>query len=380
MRQLQLTLMILMMLPLAAFCDETITNSGILNFTATGKHYLDIKTPDNLACSIDLRSHPQNIVEVKYEKWSNVPSEETRQRYFGLIEVSIDDNTQSNDGIRLRVLSPTRAPWEGKASGIRVKLLITVPHNFAIESSNSYSQIGLIGPLGDISINNEYGAVSAQDIKGEVSIKTSYSDVSLSNIQGDIDIQTSYSSITARDIVISDNPGLFETSYGRIILENIKGPLEANTSYDSIVASNLEAGEGSIILRTNYAKIKAENISGELICETSYSPVELTNINFTHGINNIETRYSPINLELFKIDDAQLIINNTYNNINLSLPKDISARLTLAVDRGGKIHTLGIPIKPLVMEKTRLEGLVGDGRSQLELNVDGIGEINIETR
>ena len=188
------------------------------------------------------------------------------------------------------------------------------------------------------------------------------------------------SGIRGRNIVVGDNPALFETSYGPIELSDILGPLEANTSYESIDVKNIQAPRGSIILRTSYGKIKADSISGELVCETSYDPIVLSNINFTHGLNSIETRYSPINIDLFKIEDAQLVINNTYNNINMILPKDISARLTLAVDKGGKIHTRGFPIKSLIMEKTRLEGLIGDGRSKVELNVDGIGEINIEGR
>jgi hypothetical protein len=380
MKLLRLLLVMLAVSPVIAQNIVSDASNGILVANANSKKLLEIKTPDNLACDIAIIASAQNNVEVKYEKWSNVRSEETKSRYFSLIEVIMDENSQVPDGLRLKVLSPTRAPWEGKDSGIKVELQIRVPQNFKIESNNSYSQINLTGPLSDISVNNEYGEVSAQDVEGIVTIKTSYSDVKLAKIRGDVNIQTSYSSIEARDITLTENAGLFETSYGNIYLENIKGPIEANTSYNSIFASDIDADNGSIVLRTSYAKITAERISGELVCETSYSPVDLTDINFTHGMNNIETRYSPINLDMNKITDAQLTINNTYNNINLSLPKDISARLTLAVDKGGKIHTLGIPIKPILMEKTRLEGLVGDGRSQLELNVDGIGEINIETR
>jgi hypothetical protein len=380
MRQLQLTLIMLILAPVMVLGENTGSSSGVLNFTATDKKFLEIRTPDNLACSIDLMATPQKSVDAKYEILADVRSDEVKDRYFKLIQVSMDDNTQSAGGLRLRVLTPTEAPWEGKDSHIRLNIHINVPYNFKIDSKNSYSDLKLTGPLDEVTVNNEYGTVSVVDVKGTTIIKTSYSEIYLDKIQGDIDIQTSYSSILARDIVIGNNIGVFETSYGSITLENIKGPLEASTSYGLINASDLEALDGSIVLRTSYGKIEAEKISGEIICETSYSPVDLSEINFTHGMNSVETRYSPINIEMFKINDAQLIINNTYNNINLSLPKDISARLTLAVDKGGKIHTLGIPIKPLVMEKTRLEGLVGDGRSQVELNIDGIGEINIETR
>jgi hypothetical protein len=381
MKNLSILLMIAAISPAILMGQATDATNGILISNASEKGILEIRTPDNLACTIDITAHPQKTVEVNYNKWTNVKSEEARQRYFSLIEIGLDENAQDADGLRLRILTPTKAPWEGKDAGVRVNLNIKVPQNFKIDSNNSYSQVNIVGPLSDISVNNEYGAISAIDIKGEVVIKTSYSDIKLEKIEGGVDVQTSYSDIIAKNVILPDDAGLFETSYGVIWLDNIKGPLEANTSYDSILASNLESPEGSIVLRTSYGKIVAQKISGELICETSYNPVVLTDVSFTHGVNNIETRYSPIKVSLVKIiDDAQLTINNTYSNIDLTLPQDISARLTLAVDRGGKIHTIGIPIKPLVMEKSRLEGILGGGTSLVELNVNGIGEINIESR
>lgn len=381
MKNLAILLIIMAILPSALLGQAADIAKGILVSDASDKNILEIRTPDNLACTIDITAHQQKTVEINYTKWTNATPEETRQRYFSLIEVGLDDNAKNSDGLRLRVLSPTKAPWEGKDAGVRIQLSIKVPSNFKINSNNSYSQISITGPLGDISVSNDYGAISARDIKGEVLIKTSFSDIKLEKIVGAVDVQTSYSAIFAEDVVLSDNPGLFETNNGMIFLKNIKGPLEANTSFDSILVSGLESLEGSIVLRTTYGKIEGRKISGELICETSYNPIELTDIAFTHGANNIATRYSPIKIDMNKIlNNVQLTINNTYNNIDLMLPQDISTRLTIAVDRGGKIHTVGIPIKPLVMEKTRLEGLIGDGRSLVELNVDGIGEINIKGR
>lgn len=381
MKNLAFLLIILAISPSLLMGQATDAANGILISNAGDKEVLEIRTPDNLACNIDIIAHQQKTVEINYTKWTNATSEETRQRYLRLIEVGLDDNAKTSNGLRLRVLSPTKAPWEGKDAGVRVRLSIKVPSNFKINSNNSYSQISITGPLGDISVSNEFGAISASDIKGEVLIKTSYSDIKLEKIVGDVDVQTSYSNIFAEDVIFSENPGLFETNAGMITLKNIKGPLEANTSFDSILASDLETSEGSIVLRTTYGKIEGRNISGELICETSYNPIELTDIAFTHGANSIATRYSPIKVNMNKIlNNARLTINNTYNSIDLMLPQDISTRLTLAVDRGGKIHTVGIPIKPLVIEKTRLEGLIGDGRALVELNVDGIGEINIKSR
>jgi len=364
----------------AATCFGQAANASnaILQANAANISLLEIRTPDNLACNIDVVSRPQDMVQVTYEKTAKANSEETRQRFMNLIDVVLDDNAQEAGALRLRILTPTEAPWEGTSNSAGIDVFIAVPENFKIDSKNSFSKINLTGPLSQVWVSNEYGEVTAQDIDGEINIRTSYANVDLNNIKGDINIETSYSRIKAKNIDIGNNPGLFETSYGIIELTDVKGPIEANTSYEAIIVRNIDAGEGSVILRTSYGRINADNIKGELVCETSYNPVELTNINFTHGMNKVETRYSQINLDLAGISDAQLIVNNTYNNIDVTLPRDISARLALAVDKGGKIHTRGFAIKPLVMEKNRLEGLIGDGRARLELNIDGIGEISIE--
>jgi hypothetical protein len=363
-----------------AFGQSGTQNNGVLVLTTQNKGILEIRTPNNLGCSIQIKTWPQKSVEVRYIKHADARSREKEQQFLDLIDIRLDDNASDPDGLRLRVLAPTKSPWEGKDFSVGLELEIKVPANFKIDSKNSYSEIAILGPLSGLVINNEYGKVKAEDIKGVTIIKTSYSDVEIIRSEGDIDIETSYSKIRAERLVIGDTPALLETSYGAIILNDIKGSIEANTSYESIRAADIDAGLGSVILRTSYGPISANNITGELVCETSYNPVDLSGISFTHGLNSVETRYSPISIELSKIDDAQLVVNNTYSNINMILSPEISARVILAVDKGGKIHTRGFPIKPVVMEKNRLEGIIGDGRARVELNIDGIGEINIEGR
>ena len=98
----------------------------------------------------------------------------------------------------------------------------------------------------------------------------------------------------------------------------------------------------------------------------------------THGMNRIETSHAPVNISLESIEESQLLINNVYSSINVVLNADISAKLMLSVDEGGKIHTRGFPIKPLAMDHNRLVGIIGEGLSRIEINVEGIGEINID--
>jgi hypothetical protein len=164
------------------------------------------------------------------------------------------------------------------------------------------------------------------------------------------------------------------------MLADIEGPVEAYTSYSAIEANDIDAAEGSIVLRTSYSPITVEDVSGELICETSFSSIVIVDGALTHGQSKIETSYSPISAMLSNINGSQLFIYNNYNNINLSIPHDISSQIVATVDRGGRIHAANLPVKPTYLDINRLEGYLGDGQGRIELKVSGIGKIDIEGR
>ncbi len=362
------------------FCQNGLANWDKLALPADDKTLLEINTPQNLRCDIVVETHEINVVEVEYFKEARARSSAMEKRFVELIEIKLDNKAREGNGLRLRVLTPTRAPWEGSDYGVSLELKITVPHNFRINSRSSYGSIKLYGPFGGVKIDNEYGSVAIESVKGETVVKASYSQINLSDLEGAVLVEAVYTKIYVEDIIITEGPAIFKTSYSPVELDNIEGSVKVYTGNGPISASDIDAESGCVILSTSYAPITADNIAGELVCETSYQPIDLTDINFAQGRNKIETKYAPINVEIMNMGDSQLLINNTYSSINLSLASGLSARLMLAVDEGGKIHTRGFSLKPLVIEKNRLVGIVGDGLSRIEVNIDGIGEINIEGR
>jgi len=364
----------------AANAGKSIVENGNLSASAAGKTTLEIRTPGNLGCEIKVKARSQSTVSLEFEKWCKARNDDDARKFAELIDIRLDDEARRTDGIRLRVLTPAKAPWEGKNESAGVNLSINVPPNFTIDSKSSFSTVDLIGPLAGAFIGNEYGDISVADVNGQIDINSSYSKIELSRIVGLVNIEADYSGIEGNDIELRGARGAFSTSYGAVELTNIKGSLEVNTSYNAISISQVDAGDGNIVLRTSYGRIDADDVIGELICETSFSNVNLRRLNLPRGLSSIETKYSTIDVEVASIGDAKLTINNTYNNVNLSLPQNVSARVSLMVDRGGKIHTRGFPIKPVSLDRNHLEGIIGDGRSLIEVTVDGIGEINLSGR
>lgn len=373
-----ISLITLLIIAGTGYGQEVFTDSGRLTMPTEGKDILEIRTPQNLRCSILVKTHTKNTVDIEYRKWAKAKSLDREKRFVNLIEIQLDEKSRDEQGLRLKVLTPTKAPWEGTDYGIGLDLDIKAPENFSIDSHNSNGSIELIGPFKGVEVYNEYGSIEIENVKGELVVKASYSQVKFFDIEGSVLIETQYASINGKDIVITDGPGIIETSYGPINLERVKGSVEVHTSYGAIDVSDIDAGTGSVVLTTSYNPIRAENITGEIICETSHGTIDMEDIYLASGMNKIETKYAPVNVTINDINETQLLINNTYSSINAIFESDISAKLLLAVDEGGKIHTQGFSIKPITMDKTRLVGIVGDGLSKIELNVDGIGEINIK--
>jgi len=349
-----------------------------LDCSAEGKSVLVFRTPQNINCKIRIYAVENENLKLTYTKWAKAGSDDQQSRFADLIDVQLKQKKHHDDEIELNILSPTMAPWQGTDYSAGVNIDIAVPPNFSIDSRTSNSTVTIEGPFNVAEVYNEFGNVRLAEITEETTVKGSYSDVNLSNIKGYLSVETSNGSITASEIEIVEGPAFFETSNGAVKLREIMGSVEVHTSYKPIEVEEIDALDGAVVLTTNYNEINVRNASGELVCETTHSPITLSGISLTHGTSKIETKHAPIYLGLLDINDAQLIINNTYSGIKVELEDNISSRLLVAVDDGGKIHTKHLAIKPITINRNRLEGIVGDGLANIELTVDGIGEINIE--
>lgn len=356
--------------------SEEARQEGELNQTLKGETVFQINGSRNLGGSIGIVAWPGNEVEVSFIKTARAQSKSQAERFLDLIDLKL--SSRKDDFVTLDILTPSDAPWEGSDNSASVDIIVQLPEKMRIEGEMRFLKINISGPFGGAEVTSQFSAVSIDGIKGDVEIKTAFSPITLSAIDGSINAETRYGPITATDISVSLGSAIFKTVNGAISLARIRGPVEAYTSYSSIKASDIDAAEGSIVFRTSYSPINIENVSGELICETSFSPIVMKDISLTHGQSKIETSYSPIDAEFRNIDASQLIIYNNYNNIKLSIPTNISSQIVADVDQGGRIHASGLPIRPVFLDVTRLEGILGDGQNRIEVRISGVGMIDIE--
>jgi hypothetical protein len=294
--------------------------------------------PSNLGGSLTLQVGEEDQCSVDLECWARARNRKMAKEFTELVEMHLD----TEDGVvTLRLTAPRDAPWEATDYAIKANLDIYVPPDIALETKTRYFDMDVSGPFKRVAVKNSYGEVQVADVSEETTIDGSYTKVQAENIRGELDIETTYNSIRVEDVDTEGGEAYLKTTYGEIEVTNLVGTLEASTEYD---------------------------------------PIHCSGLNLLGGESHIRTVYSKIELEIDQMEDCALSVSNSYGNIDLIVPEDLSAHLRLSVGRGGTISTHGILIKPLVLDKTRLEGICGDGDSKIGLQVDGIGKILLEGR
>jgi len=306
------------------------TSGEVTEFRLTG--------PSNLGGSLTLQVGEEDQCSVNLECWARAKNRKMAKEFTELVEMFLDTE---NGVVTLRLTAPRDAPWEGTDYAIKANLDIYVPPDIVVEAKTRYFDMEIYGPFKRVVVRNSYGEVQVADVSEETTIEGSYTKVEAENIRGELDIETTYNSIRVEDIDTRGGEAFLKTTYGEIEVANLVGMLDASTEYD---------------------------------------PIHCSGLTLLGGESHIRTVYSKIDLEIDRMEDCGLAVSNSYGNISLTVPEDLSAHLRLSVGRGGTINTNGILIKPLVLDKTRLEGICGDGDSKIGLQVNGIGKILLEGR
>ena len=320
----------------ASATDEH-TRAGRANTTGEVNEF-HLISPPNLSGGLTIEVWENDGCKVEYQCWARAKDRRMAKEFTELVEVVLE----TSDGVvTLTLNTPHDAPWEGTNYAIKITLDIFIPAEISLVTKTRNFELDITGPLQSADIRNSYGEIRLADVLEETTIDGSYNKVEVENIRGELEIETSYNSISVEDVDTQGKKAFLKTTYGKIEVDNFAGQLEAYTVY---------------------------------------SPIHASNVSLVGGANEIKTVYSKIELELDEVEDSRLYVYNSYGNIDLAVPRDLSARLSLTVARGGKINTDRILIKPQVIEKTRLEGVCGQGDSEIEANISGIGRILIEGR
>jgi len=295
---------------------------------------LVIKSAATLQGGLEIITAPEPLIMVRYTKKAKAGSRSSAIDYIDQIAVSL---STSAAGVKLELRAPNPAPWADDEMGL-VEASIVIPEFCGLDIEAVYFDIAATGPFDAFRVPSSLGRLEVSFVTDEL---------------------------------------VLVTSNRRISIENASGNVKAVTSNSTLTAKNIKCDGGQAAFRNEGGDIRILGISGEVNIRNSYGRTEVDMFEATGEKSYIRSQYGPIEMTLAKVGDGQLILANRYEDIELSVPSNLSAELSVAVEENGKIEVLNFPFKPDLVQRNRLNLIAGDGDALISGSVRGKGNIYI---
>jgi hypothetical protein len=313
----------------SATTTKTISLERIENLSFTSSSYLSGR--------LSIRAADVPTAQITYKLQFKVDSEELAQEYANNVTVSFED--LENEFV-ISAEARSSPPWRGTEFSAGVDIEIEVPrkNSLKIFARTSLFEIDIDGPFASADITSNFGDITLRKIGNKVNVS-------------------------------SDN--------GAVTVEDCSGPIKVTTSNRPISLLNVDSKLGSIRLRNQNGKISLDSVRGEIDARTEFAQINATRIRFESGRSTLATENSNIKLDATLVA-GDVTVRSENGKIDMTIPALASAAVSLQVDEGGRIYTRQLPIKVDRVSRTLVQGTVGDGQNKIEVDMTGVGTINLE--
>lgn len=316
--------------------NRFVTEESILESPVEPGSSIHISSAFNLSGKVNIIAQDIDQVVFEYKKVLKALSQSKATEYADLIEVNFQ---KVSDGLKILLQSPNPAPWAGTNDAGLIEGRLLLPENCDIVVDAIYFDLAMEGPFRSVENRSSFGRLDIQKVTERLNLSGSNRDMNIEDISGDIYISTSNADIRIEDIITGSRAARIRNENGDIFIDKAKGTLNIKSSYGRI---------------------------------------RLNDVSLFDGASRIIGVHCPIKMEVIEISDAELSISSTYEDVMLFLAETVSARISLEVESEGEMHVNDITVKPILIESNRLELVVGDGNSEIIVDVEGGGNINIE--
>ncbi len=296
-----------------------------------------IESASTLTGTLTVVTNELNEIRIVYFKKARCNSRSRAIDYVDLMAVDIDRNGGNN---RIQFRAPNPAPWKGSETGI-IDAEITVPEGTHLTINATYFDVNADGPFSGVVIPSSLGRLNVSGVTGTVNLSTSNRRITVSDIVGKLILKTSNSTLSARGI---------RTERGRASFRNDGG--------DIIV----------------------EDIVGEVSARNRFGRIEITQFEPRGDKNFIRGQSGPILVDIVRLERGQVVVNNKFEDIELVLPENLSAELSLSVEEDGKIEVTNMLFLADLVQYNRLSLKAGDGDAIISSSISGNGNIFIRGR
>ncbi len=247
---------------------------------------------------------------------------------------------ETEDGLHLKIrIDPSVwTLYEGENPSL--DMIVTVPRETSVELNAPYLELSSRGAIADLLINETYEPVDVRGARGIIRVESHNSTIRIIDLVGGFDVRTSNAKITLTDIQVTEvSVNRARTEDGRVDIRRYRGPLRA---------------------RTARAEIRCEDIQ------------------LTGDRNWIENSGGLINVVFTGIQpDTRVDIRNSYEDINLKFPRDISAIFSLRTKDGKSIDIENLPHRIVDVGENKIEAECGDGQALVAVRAKYGGSILI---
>lgn len=293
-----------------------------------------IQSATTISGTIRVRTVPEKKVSLEYFIKSRSSNRSRAIDHIDLVAVDLD---QTPDGARLRLRAPNPSPW-GADDAATIVINLSVPMNTFIEMDATYFDLHATGPFSGVVVPSSLGRLQVSDVTGTVDLSTANRRLTVSRLSGDISLKTSNSTLEASDIYSPDEPAVFRNQGGDILIDGF---------------------------------------DGQISVKNSFGRIELVDFRPRGERNIIRGRSAPIIVEITDLSSEQIVINNRFEDIEISTPSNLSATLSLSVGEEGKIEVSGLRFLADLVQRDRLSLVAGGGEAVINSSIRGSGNVYV---
>ena len=292
-----------------------------------------IRSALTLSGSIKIEISESDIARLTYVKRAKNKSKSKAIDFIDIISVDFE---LTHDGLRLDLRAPNPAPWSGTNESGSVEIHLVLPEFCSLEFNAQYFDIDAEGPFNSFVLPESFGRIYVE------------------NVIDNLEISSANRKVTAR---------------------NLSGSVSITTSHAALQVDKVHSPKQKIELRNDGGDIKISDIVGELNVKNSYGRIDIRKYNPMGNYNYIRSTNGPITIAMNEFSTNKLLVTNSYEDIEILIPDDISAQISLAVEEGNKIEVTDILTKPDFIQNNRLNLIAGDGKAIINSSVRGNGNI-----
>lgn len=299
------------------------------NLSFTGSSYIIGK--------LSIVSSDKPITTVTCRKALKAESPEQAEEFSDYIEIR---GEELENELSISVETKSVPPWSGTnwSGGANVEIEVPKNENLKIDIRTTICTIDITGPFATVDITSSLGDVSIEKITSKIR-------VSLDN--------------------------------GGVRVRDCTGPVTVTTALRPITLTRVDSKLGSIKLRNTNAKIVLESVRGEIDARCDNATIAGNNVSFEAGHSHLVSENSNVEIDADAVN-GDLTIRGANGKINLVLPANTSASYLLQVEGAGRIYTRGLPMVVQVASRTRVIGSSGNKRNKIEVDMSGVGTVDLE--